>query len=135
MKMKVASPCKESWERMRGDDRSRFCARCRLNVYNLSAMGLAEAEDLVRRAEGHLCVRFYQRRDGTVLASDCPAGWRRKVLRRVAVVAGLLLVVAGATAALGAGQDSGECPGWLADVLEWLGVRPRAVLGGIVKPR
>ena len=29
---------------------------------------------LVEEREGRLCIRFYQREDGTVLTSDCPAG-------------------------------------------------------------
>lgn len=88
--MTVASPCKESWEAMSGDARTRFCGRCRLNVYNLSDMTLDEVEDLVRRAEGRLCVRFFRRADGTVLTRDCPVGWRRRLVRRLAAAAGIL---------------------------------------------
>ena len=33
-----------------------------------------EALKLVEEREGRLCVRFYQRRDGTVLTTDCPVG-------------------------------------------------------------
>jgi hypothetical protein len=36
--IEIATPCPASWEAMTGDDRSRFCGQCRLNVYNLSAM-------------------------------------------------------------------------------------------------
>jgi hypothetical protein len=59
---------------MQGDDKVRFCGECRLNVYNLSAMTRREAEEKVRQREGRLCVRFYQRADGTVLTQDCPRG-------------------------------------------------------------
>ncbi len=68
----IATPCKAPWSAMSGDDRVRFCHDCRLNVYNLSAMTRAEAEALVREKEGRLCVRFYRRKDGTVLTRDCP---------------------------------------------------------------
>ena len=34
----VASPCPASWDAMEGDDRVRYCPRCRQNVYNLTAM-------------------------------------------------------------------------------------------------
>ncbi len=73
-RLTVASPCPASWDAMAGDDRTRFCGECRLNVYNLSAMTRPEAEALLRAKEGRLCVRFYQRRDGTVLTQDCPRG-------------------------------------------------------------
>jgi hypothetical protein len=43
-----------------------------------------DAADFVRETEGRLCVRFYRRRDGTLLTEDCPVGWRaarRRLLR------------------------------------------------------
>ena len=74
LQLKIASPCPASWDDMEGDDRARFCPECELNVYNLSAMTEEEALKLVKEREGRLCVRFYQRRDGTVLTTDCPVG-------------------------------------------------------------
>lgn len=71
---------------MAGDDRVRYCGQCHLNVYNLSAMSAQEARKLVAKREGHLCVRFYQRRDGTVLTKNCPKGLKI-VMRRLARVA------------------------------------------------
>jgi hypothetical protein len=75
--IRIAEPCNASWDRMQGDERVRFCGECRKNVYNLSAMSREEAEGLVHELEGHLCVRFYQRRDGTVLTDNCPVGVRK----------------------------------------------------------
>jgi hypothetical protein len=69
--LRIASPCKAPWENMDGDQRVRFCRECNRNVYNLSAMTEREARRVVAEREGRLCVRFYQRRDGTVLTSDC----------------------------------------------------------------
>jgi hypothetical protein len=80
--LRIASPCGADWDDMRGDERVRFCGRCEKNVYNLSAMSRAEAEAVVREKEGRLCVRFYQRSDGTVLTEDCPVGVRRRRLRQ-----------------------------------------------------
>jgi hypothetical protein len=80
LQMKIASPCPASWEDMEGDDRIRFCDECELNVYNLSDMAEDAALKLVEEREGRLCVRFYQREDGTVLTSDCPVGADRTVL-------------------------------------------------------
>lgn len=89
--MRVASPCRASWEQMEGTPRVRFCQECALNVYNLSAMTAQEAEHLVLKKEGRLCVRFYQREDGTVLTRDCPRGLiaMQHAARRTALVIGL----------------------------------------------
>ncbi len=79
--LRIATPCQADWDEMGGDERVRFCGRCEKNVYNLSAMTRAEAEALVGNQEGRVCVRLYQRRDGTVLTADCPVGVRRERLR------------------------------------------------------
>ena len=76
-RVRIAAPCEAEWDEMRGGERVRFCHRCSLNVYNLSAMTRREAERLVTRAEGaRLCVRFYRRRDGTMMTQGCPVGLR-----------------------------------------------------------
>jgi hypothetical protein len=80
-KIQVASPCQARWEDMRGDERTRFCGHCQKNVYNLSALTKKEAAALIQAKEGRLCIRFYQRADGTLLTADCPIGlghaWKR----------------------------------------------------------
>jgi hypothetical protein len=81
-RVRVSVPCAAEWERMRGDERVRFCERCELNVYNLSALTRREAEALVTRTEGRLCVRFYRRADGTIITRNCPTGLAR-LKRRV----------------------------------------------------
>ena len=86
-RVKVASPCHESWDRMSGDDRVRFCGQCEKSVFDLSAMTAEQAESLLREHGASLCVRFYKRRDGTVMTSDCPTGRRDKRRRRIAAVA------------------------------------------------
>lgn len=78
--VRIASPCPARWNEMEGDDRTRFCWECRRSVYNLSDMTRAEAEAFVQEATGRVCVRFYQRPDGTMLTRDCPVG-REAVLR------------------------------------------------------
>jgi hypothetical protein len=75
--IKIASPCSADWNEMIGDERKRYCGDCKLNVYNLSEMTKAQAENLIIESEGSLCVRFYRRADGTVLTQDCPVGWQR----------------------------------------------------------
>ena len=73
----IASPCHASWDAMTGDDNARFCKTCQKNVFNLSLMTRADAENLIRAKEGNLCVRFAQREDGTILTQDCPVGFER----------------------------------------------------------
>ena len=75
-RVRVAAPCSMDWDQMIGDERARFCAKCQLNVYNFSGMSRREAEALISRAEGRLCVRYYRRGDGTILTENCPVGLR-----------------------------------------------------------
>ncbi|MDQ3130398.1 MAG: hypothetical protein M3Q99_06510 [Acidobacteriota bacterium] len=75
--IKIASPCSADWTEMMGDERKRYCGDCKLNVYNLSEMTKTQAEDLIIKSEGNLCVRFYRRADGTILTQDCPVGWQK----------------------------------------------------------
>ncbi len=82
--IKIASPCSADWNEMMGDERKRYCGDCKLNVYNLSEMTKAQAENLIVKSEGSLCVRFYRRADGTILTKDCPVGWQ-KVKNRMKV--------------------------------------------------
>jgi hypothetical protein len=83
--VRVASPCNADWDQMLGNDRVRFCGQCNLNVYNLSSMTRAQAEQLIERTEGRLCVRYFRRADGSVLTQDCPVGLKA-VRRRMASV-------------------------------------------------
>ncbi|HEX4456975.1 MAG TPA: hypothetical protein VIA18_03350 [Polyangia bacterium] len=80
--LRIATPCSADWQEMKGDDYVRFCGRCEKNVYDLSALSREAAEQLVAEKEGRMCVRFYQRADGTVLTNDCPVGVRRERLRQ-----------------------------------------------------
>jgi len=75
---------------MHGDDRVRFCSLCQKNVYDLSALDRSAAQALVAEHEGRLCVRFYQRADGTILTADCPIGVRNFTRRLAFWAAGIL---------------------------------------------
>jgi hypothetical protein len=97
--VRVAAPCRADWERMRGNERVRFCDQCSMNVYNLSNMTKKDAEALLLSTEGRLCVRYYHRADGTILTNNCPVGLRA-LKRRVsgfsrAVVSSVLSFFAG----------------------------------------
>ena len=90
--VRVASPCAEPWESMTGSERVRHCGRCDLDVFNLSSMTQEEAESFVadRLGKGRTCIRFFQRKDGTMLTQDCPVGWRR-VQKRMLLAAGAVV--------------------------------------------
>jgi hypothetical protein len=124
--IQVASPCTADWNQMTGDERTRHCGACQKNVYNLSGMTRAEAEALLIERNGDLCVRYYQRHDGTILLADCAVGVQRKrdrrrtVARAAAIVAGGLAVASGA--AVYATATEPPCR---------LGDRPHEVLGAL----
>src|SRR3989442_474094 len=111
--VQIASPCSAAWDEMEGTERRRFCRQCHLNVYNLSGMSRAEAEALVRRFEGQLCVRFFRRADGTMLTDDCPVGLRavrtagRAARWFVGATAALLALLLASSAALMGGKGEG----------------------------
>lgn len=91
--IKIASPCSADWNAMMGDERKRYCSDCKLNVFNLSGMTKAEAENLIIKTEGRLCVRFYRRADGSILTKDCPVGWqavKRRISKTAAAFASLV---------------------------------------------
>ena len=91
--VQVAAPCKADWNQMIGSERMRFCGACNSNVYNLTGMTRFEAESLIARNEGRLCVRFYRRFDGSIITKDCPVGLRA-IQRRVSYLAKAILAAA-----------------------------------------
>jgi hypothetical protein len=95
---------------MDGDDHIRFCRECNRNVYNLTAMTEREAKRVVEEREGRLCVRFYQRQDGTVLTSDCPVGGKRSFVLAGARAALAVATVAAGISALSACNPADEQP-------------------------
>lgn len=146
--VRVASPCPASWNSMTGDERVRFCDQCHLHVYNLSGLSREEAERLVLEREGRLCVRFFQRADGTMLTQDCPKGWRlvkrrawQLLVRSAAIgVACFAGAIGLAAAPRGAGslrmrffEPFARIPTWEARVTNWLRPPTRyfTTMGGI----
>ena len=111
--VRVASPCKASWDHMEGDYRVRHCEACRHKVYNLSGMTRVEAETLVAGTEGRLCVRFYRRPDGTMLTQDCPVGMmavRKRMATTLACAATLFLSLYASAMELARGGSAAMSP-------------------------
>ena len=127
----IAKPCLANWNEMSGDERSRHCGMCKLNVYNFSDMTRTEIERLLEEKEGHLCVRLFKRADGTVLTKDCPVGLA-KVRRRLAIMSGALaasiFMAAGSVLArAGITNASGTTPARA--VKEWLRPPQMPIMG------
>ena len=106
-KLRVAAPCSVPWNAMTGDEKSRHCEMCNLNVYNFSEMTEREVKNLIEKTEGRICARLYKRADGTVLTKDCPVGLRA-IYKRTAQRAGAALTAILALFSFGYGQSSSK---------------------------
>lgn len=124
MELKISSPCPVSWDSMDGDDRVRFCGKCRLNVYNLTQMSPEEVEQTIRATGGRLCGRLYVRGDRTATAENCPnAGVRRR--KKALWAAAVVLVLGGIAWAFRAWEpDRSTAPSWVQSIMDWIDPRP-----------
>jgi hypothetical protein len=129
------------WNDLVGDDRIRYCGKCRLNVYNLADMPRAEVEALVRSTEGRLCGRLYLRGDRTATAQNCRGYRARQLLRRWLTAAALLLLTGFTWVCRSSdGPDRTNLPSWARAVLDIVDPKEKpcksAVVGAlIVAPR
>lgn len=98
--LRIASPCRADWQDMVGDDRVRHCHKCDKQVFDLSALTRDQAEALILEKHGQLCARYYQRRDGRVMTSDCREGLLAARKLKVIAVASLALLGTGAGVAI-----------------------------------
>lgn len=82
----IPAPCTADWNSMIGNDQVRFCEHCNLDVHNLSLMTRYQAQRLVARANGRLCVRYHQDTAGQPLT--LPARQKlHRIGRRVSRIA------------------------------------------------
>lgn len=63
----IKQRCSADWEKMRGDDKRRFCESCQKFVHNVSAMSRTERETFADLANRRECVFYSQRPDGEIL--------------------------------------------------------------------
>jgi hypothetical protein len=85
--LRVAEPCVKSWRAMRGDDQVRHCDHCDQQVFDLSQLTREEAQNLLQRNDGKLCVKFLRRRDGSIVTGaehDLPRRSRWRIAAWVA---------------------------------------------------
>lgn len=97
VELEAATPCAARWEAMRGDDRVRHCASCDKHVYDLASLTRDEAEALILEHDGRLCLRYFQRHDGTVMLRDCTDGMRIR-MRPEQIMLWTLVILAGSVA-------------------------------------
>src|ERR1700733_14192487 len=93
-KVCIAAPCQFGWENMIGNDATRFCGGCNLQVYNTSVISSAEVQNILNMDADQVCLRIYRNADGTIITDECPRwlrplrrGWRRIAKIAVAIVA------------------------------------------------
>jgi hypothetical protein len=127
MRLKVASPCKESWEKMAGDERVRFCRACHKKVFNLTNLTEREVGELLGSRRELPCVRFFQRADGTVMTADCPVGRRRRWQNRMAGAAAAILFIVGTVRFAGSNPSPAVYPAWFEKILAWFRPAPPQV--------
>jgi hypothetical protein len=132
-RVKIASPCTADWRFMLGNDMVRYCGQCDKNVYNLSAMTREQAESLIRRMEGRLCVRYYMRRDGTILNSDCPVGLRAFKQRVSRITTAIFALLISFFANIGLMSFAGRGRSMLSPVMGDM-IAPPYVVGGMGEP-
>ena len=114
-----------SWDDLVGNDRIRYCGKCKLNVYNLADMAPPEVEAIVRRTEGRLCGRLYLRGDRTASLRDCPSTAKRAILRRIVATASVLFLALFATLFRSMeGPDRSGLPGWLQSIVALIDPKP-----------
>ena len=104
-RLRIATPCPISWEKMTGNSRVRFCGHCQLNVYNISELSRSETEALIASTEGRVCARLFRRGDGTILTKDCPVGLHALRMRVSKKAAAVFATIAGISS-MAFGQQS-----------------------------
>lgn len=109
----IPSPCDADWNAMTGNDQVRFCEHCKLDVHDLSLLTRPQAERLVARSKGRLCVRYHHDAKGrpvTLPVSQKLHRIGRRVSRIAAGAFTATLSVSSAVAQQPAGSQSTANP-------------------------
>jgi hypothetical protein len=72
--IKVARPCKVTWDEMEGSERARVCGRCLNYVFDIADVPNDAAENLIQDSCGSKALSAFRRSDGKLMISDCPRG-------------------------------------------------------------
>jgi len=122
----IRTPCPKRWEELSGDGRRRFCSECSLHVHNAAALTRREAEALVARDEGRVCMRIEYDAHGAPVHKEPRAA---RVVRWLAGTgAALLAACHGASEPVPPTQPA-EPPSRLGEA-----VAPAVEMGGVAAP-
>src|SRR5581483_3021846 len=114
-------PCTEDWDSMVGNDRVRFCQHCAKDVHNISNMTRKQAETLVLKSNGNLCLKYFQNHDGTPATAEDKGKLYRLTRRASRLAAGafsVALSISSAALAQSSQSQSGISVSKLADTTE-----------------
>ena len=106
----IPSPCSADWNSMKGNNQVRFCEHCDLSVHNLSQMTRHQAERLVARSNGRLCVQFVPDANGNPLLSQAGLKLHRISRRASRIAAGAFTATLSVTSAVA--HSSQNSQGW-----------------------
>ena len=102
----IPSPCNADWNSMIGNDQVRFCEHCNLDVHNLSLTTRSQAERLIARSNGRLCVRYHRDSAGRPLTLPVRQKLHRIGRRVSRIAAGAFTATLSVTSAVA--QNSGS---------------------------
>jgi hypothetical protein len=83
----IETPCSENWNEMFGNEKTRACSHCDMNVNDISLMTEDEAWKLIDESKGNLCVRYEAH---PVTNAPIFADKLYQITRRTGVAAGVL---------------------------------------------
>jgi carboxypeptidase family protein/ankyrin repeat protein len=108
----VPSPCTEDWNSMTGNDQIRFCKHCDLDVHNLSQMTRSQAQRLIDRSNGRLCVRYHHDSAGQPLTLPVRQKLHRIGQRTSRIAAGAFTATLSVTSAVAQNSTSSQSANW-----------------------
>ncbi|HEV7798973.1 MAG TPA: ankyrin repeat domain-containing protein [Pyrinomonadaceae bacterium] len=108
----VPSPCIADWNSMIGNDQVRFCEHCNLDVHNLSSMTRYQADRLIARSSGRLCVRYHHDQARRPLMLPVAQKLHRISGRVSRIAAGAFTATLSVTSAVAQNASSSQSPNW-----------------------
>ena len=109
----IPAPCTADWDSMIGNDQVRFCEHCTLEVHNLSLLTRNQAQRLVARSKGRLCIRYHH--DSTGRPITLPVRQKlRRIGRRVSrLAAGAFTATLSVTSAVAQDSANSQSGNWI----------------------
>jgi hypothetical protein len=109
----IPAPCTADWDSMIGNDQVRFCEHCSLDVHNLSLLTRNQAQQLVTRSKGRLCIRYHH--DSTGRQITLPVAQKlHRIGRRVSrIAAGAFTATLSVTSAVAQNSANSQSGNWI----------------------